>query len=434
MGEHGQGQGRSDEEGIRAAQTADEQAPRDARPAGKPGAGMTPLMRAIERRFVPNAENTDDPHVHTAYGQVASIVGIACNVALCLAKGAVGLVSGSVSIVADAVNNLSDASSNVVSLLGFKLACKPADEEHPYGHGRYEYLSGMVVAVLVVVVGIELVKSSVDKLVSPSPTDFGPAVVLVLALSILVKLWMARFNGSMGRAIGSQTLRATAADSRNDVIATSAVLVSAVVSALTGVDLDGWMGVAVGAFIVWGGIGLVRDTMDPLLGRTPDPRLVARIRDKILSYPGVLGTHDLMVHDYGPGRQFASAHVEMAAEADVLASHDTLDRIEQSFKNDDGLIMTLHYDPIVTNDPQSRDLRNWLSEQVKTIDARLTIHDLRTVPGTTHTNVIFDCVKPHDLAMTDSELRQRLSRIVASRDASFVCVVNLDQSYVSAEQ
>ena len=388
----------------------------------------------IVKTFVPDAGNVGDAAVRTRYGLVASITCIICNVALCLGKGAVGLVAGSVSIVADAVNNLSDASSNIVSLLGFKLASRPADEEHPYGHGRFEYLAGLVVAVLVCAIGINLLGSSADKIAHPEPTEFSAAVVVVLVASMLVKLWMAAFNRRLGRAISSDTLEATAVDSRNDVISTAAVLASAVISQLTSFDLDGWAGLAVGGFICWSGFELVRDAVSPLLGTVPDPAYVEHIRAKIMSYPGVLGTHDLMVHDYGPGRQFASAHVEMPVEADPMESHDLIDNIEQDFKNDDGLIVTLHYDPIVTDDPAVTDMRNWIDQAVKIIDPRITIHDLRTVPGPTHTNVIFDCVRPADLELSEEQLRRRVKQIVSDHYPRTVAKITIDESYVSSEQ
>lgn len=388
----------------------------------------------LVRHFVRMSEQTDDPAVRMRYGQFAGIVGIICNVMLCLGKGAIGLVSGSVSIVADAVNNLSDAASNIVSLLGFKLASRPADPEHPYGHGRYEYLAGLVVAALVLAIGINLVWSSVQKIIAPSPTEFSGALVAVLVLSIAVKLWMAAFNRSIGRRINSDTLEATAVDSRNDVISTAAVLACACISRATGVDLDGWAGLAVGAFICWSGVGLLRDTVSPLLGQAPSPELVEHIHDKILSYPGVLGTHDLMVHDYGPGRQFASAHVEMAAEADPLESHDLIDNIEQDFKMEDGLIVTLHYDPIVTDDPEVRDMRHWISHAVEEIDPRITVHDLRCVPGPTHTNVIFDCVRPAGSALSADELRERVARLVQGHYPRTIAKITVDESYVSSQQ
>ena len=388
----------------------------------------------LVRHFVRMSEQTDDPAVRMRYGQFAGIVGIICNVMLCLGKGAIGLVSGSVSIVADAVNNLSDAASNIVSLLGFKLASRPADPEHPYGHGRYEYLAGLVVAALVLAIGINLAWSSVQKIITPSPTEFSGALVAVLVLSIAVKLWMAAFNRSIGRRINSDTLEATAVDSRNDVISTAAVLACACISRVTGVDLDGWAGLAVGAFICWSGVGLLRDTVSPLLGQAPSPELVEHIHDKILSYPGVLGTHDLMVHDYGPGRQFASAHVEMAAEADPLESHDLIDNIEQDFKMEDGLIVTLHYDPIVTDDPEVRDMRHWISHAVEEIDPRITVHDLRCVPGPTHTNVIFDCVRPAGSALSSDELRERVARLVQGHYPRTIAKITVDESYVSSQQ
>lgn len=386
------------------------------------------------RHFVKDAEQTGTPAVRTRYGQFAGIVGICCNILLCLSKGAIGLISGSVSIVADAVNNLSDAASNIVSLLGFKLASRPADPEHPYGHGRYEYLAGLVVAALVLAIGINLVISSVQKILNPEPTEFSAALVVVLLLSIVVKLWMMAFNRTVGQRIESDTLEATAIDSRNDVITTAAVLVCACISQAAGIDLDGWAGLAVGLFICWSGVGLLGDTISPLLGQAPSPELVEHIHQKIMSYPGVLGTHDLMVHDYGPGRQFASAHVEMAAEADPLESHDLIDNIEQDFKTNDGLIVTLHYDPIVTDDPEVRDMRHWIAHAVQEIDPRITVHDLRCVPGPTHTNVIFDCVRPTDLPLSPEELRQRVATLVQDHFPRSIAKITIDESYVSSHQ
>ena len=388
----------------------------------------------LVKTFVPHADAVGDSEVRTRYGLLAGVVSIACNVILCVAKAGVGVLAGSVSIVADALNNLSDASSNIVSLLGFKLAAKPADHEHPYGHGRYEYLAGLVVAVLVCAIGINLLGSSAHRIFSPGATQYGAASFVVLALSMAVKLWMMRFNLRLGRAIDSETLKATAMDSRNDVIASGAVLASAAVSAATGVDLDGWAGLAVGGFICWSGVDLVHDAVGPLLGMAPDPAYVSHIRKKIMSYPGVLGTHDLMVHDYGPGRQFASAHVEMAGESDPFVTHDLLDNIEQDFLREEGLVMTLHYDPIVTNDPTVRDMRNWINRAVKDIAPGLSIHDLRRVPGPTHTNVIFDLVRPAECPLSAAELKRRVSKLVCGRWPEAVCKITVDSSYVSPQQ
>lgn len=388
------------------------------------------------RKFIKNYENIQDMEVRGAYGKFSGAVGIVCNGVLCIGKMLVGLISGSVSITADAVNNLSDASSSVISLLGFKLAGRPADREHPYGHGRYEYLSGLMVALLIMVIGVELLKSSVDKILHPAPVEFSWLSMGVLIFSILLKTWMMFFNNKMGRKINSGTLFATAADSRNDVITTSAVLVAALISNYTSLELDGYMGAAVALFILYSGFGLVRDTLDPILGRAPEPETVEAIRKKIMSYDGVLGTHDLMVHDYGPGRQFASVHVEMAAETDAIESHDIIDNIERDFMKNDGINMLVHYDPISTRDSETGEMREWISENIKSIDKRLTIHDLRLVKGRTHTNVIFDCVAPLDLKINEEELKDRIGSIISDRYPNYYSVITVDRSYapVAAEQ
>ncbi len=389
------------------------------------------MANFIIRRFVKNYKNTTDTEVRSAYGRVASVVGIICNAILFIGKILVGTLSGSVAVTADAVNNLSDASSSIISLFGFKLASRPADEEHPYGHGRYEYLSGLMVAVLIMVIGVEILKGSIDKIINPSSVEFSYVTIGVLVFSILLKLWMAIFNTKTGKIIKSKTLIATAADSRNDVITTFAVLVAMVVSNFTSLELDGWMGMLVALFILYSGFGLVKDTLDPMLGRAPEAEMVNGIKEKILSYPGVLGTHDLMVHDYGPGRQFASVHVEMAAENDVLESHDVIDNIERDFLQNDGLHMIVHMDPISTKDSLVNDLREWISHEVKNLDERLSIHDLRIVKGTTHTNVIFDCVVPHDIEIGEKEVKNFINNVVKEKYKNFYCVITVEHSYIS---
>ncbi|MCD8180982.1 MAG: cation diffusion facilitator family transporter [Firmicutes bacterium] len=385
----------------------------------------------IVKKFIKDCENVQDPAVRGAYGKFSSVVGILCNAALFIGKIIAGTISGSVSITADAVNNLSDASSSVIGLLGFKLASRPADEEHPYGHGRYEYLAGLMVALLIMIIGVELFRSSLDKVINPSAVQFSAVTVCVLALSILLKLWMAFFNTRMGKKINSKTLIATAADSRNDVITTAAVLAAAVISHFTNLELDGWMGLLVALFILYSGFGLVKDTLDPLLGKAPDEKQVNEIKNKILSYPGVMGTHDLMMHDYGPGRQFASVHVEMAAEDDVMASHDVIDNIERDFLSNDGLHMIVHFDPISTADSEVNDLREWINHEIKNLDSRLTIHDLRIVRGPTHTNVIFDCVVPYAVEIGKKEIKNFISNVVAEKYPSYYCVITIDRSYAA---
>ncbi len=387
------------------------------------------MTNFLIKRFIKDYENIQKTSVRSAYGKLSGVVGIVCNVLLCAVKLAAGLISGSVAITADAVNNLSDASSSIISLLGFKLAERPADDEHPYGHGRYEYLSGLMVALLIMIIGVELLKSSVDKILHPERVMFSVATACVLLFSIVLKLWMAFFNTKMGKTINSGTLEATAADSRNDVITTSAVLIAAIASKFTNVELDGFMGAAVALFILYSGFGLVKDTLDPILGKAPEPETVKAIKEKILSYPGVIGTHDLMVHDYGPGRQFASVHVEMAAESDVLESHDVIDNIERDFLKNDGIHMLVHYDPISASDSETSELRNWIAEKIKEIDSRLTIHDLRIVKGKTHTNVIFDCVVPYDTGIEEKEIKKRINNMVQENYPDHFCVITIDRSY-----
>lgn len=380
------------------------------------------------RRFIKNSDRTQDPAVRTEYGKLFSVTGILANLFLFFIKLTAGWLTSSVSIMADAVNNLSDASSSIISLLGFKLAAKPADEEHPYGHGRYEYLSGLTVSVLILVIGLELLKSGVERVLHPEPVAFGWIPAAILLLSIAVKLWMMRFGRKIGGKIASKTIVAAAADSRNDVVSTTAVLISSAISWFTPLQLDGAIGIAVALFILYSGFRLVQDAIAPLLGKAPDPEFAESIRQRILSYPGVLGTHDLMIHDYGPGRQFASVHVEMAAENDVTESHDVIDNIERDFIRD-GLNVIVHFDPIVTKDDALYDVRHWLSEAVKTIDPLLTVHDLRIVTGTTHTNLIFDCVVPVGFQESDAALKKRITALVQERFPSYYCVITVDKSY-----
>ena len=386
------------------------------------------MTNILIRLFIRNRTEVHDTAVRNSYGKLSGWVGIVCNILLCIGKFVTGFISGSVSVTADAANNLSDASSSIINLFGFKLSEQAADEEHPFGHARYEYISGFVIAVLVLVIGFELLKGSIDKIIHPSAVEFSWVTIGVLGASILVKLWMMLFNLKIGKLISSQSLEATAADSRNDCISTSAVLAAALISHFAGVELDGWMGVLVAAFILYSDINLVREAMSPLLGKAPDPEMVESIRRRIMSYDEVLGTHDLMVHDYGPGRVFASVHVEMAAEKNVLESHDIIDNIERDFL-ESGLNLVIHYDPIVTADSAVGKTRQEISCIARNIDERLTIHDLRMVPGTTHTNVIFDCVVPPGFKMDDGELKEEISRFVRQAHPDFYCVITVEQSF-----
>ena len=388
----------------------------------------------ILKLFVKDYKNAERPSVRSAIGKTAGGVAIGVNVLLSLLKILAGafLLGGSVSVIADGVNNLSDAASGLISLLGFKLAEKPADAEHPYGHGRYEYLSGLMVALLILVIGVELLKSSVVKIFSPGKTGFSLIARSILLFSVLGKLWLMYFNRSLSLRIHSETLRATSADSRNDVITTLSVLIAALISRFTGFDLDGYIGAAVALFILYSGYGLVKSTIDPLLGKAPDQSFIDHIEQKVLSYEGVLGTHDLMVHDYGPGRQFASIHVEISADIDALKGHELIDRIEQDFKKE-GLSVVIHYDPICNSDSELGEFRLWLEQEVKKIDPSLSIHDIRMVPCATHTNLIFDCVVPSSSQKSDRQVKEELTTIIRDSYPAYLPVIHIDRSYLSTK-
>ncbi len=382
--------------------------------------------------FVRDKDNVTDINVRTAYGKFSGAVGIVCNVILFIIKLLAGLLSGSVAIIADAVNNLTDASSSVVNIIGFKLAAKPADDEHPYGHGRYEYLAALTVSVLVMVIGYETLMSGVGKILEPSAVELSIITVIILALSMLLKLWMMFFNMSIGKKIKSTALIATAQDSRNDVISTGAVLIAAIISHFSGFELDGYMGVAVALFILYSGFGLIKEAISPLLGNPPDSEFVEEVKAEIMSHEGVLGIHDMMIHDYGPGRRFASAHVEMAAEAPVMDSHDVIDNIERELYSKFNLMTSIHYDPIVTKDEHLAELKVYLTKAISELEPEASMHDLRTVPGPTHTNVIFDCVLPRTSKYKESEFKRAISEKVAESYKNHYCVITVDRDFTGA--
>ena len=383
------------------------------------------------RIFVKDYENTKDPQVRERYGKFAGVVGILSNVILCAAKILVGAISGSIAIIADGINNLADASSSIITLAGFKLSSLPEDKEHPYGHARIEYISDMIVSVLIVVVGIELIKSSADKIMHPSPLEFSWSIIVVLLLAIAIKIWQALFNINIGKRINSLTLTATGTDSRNDVIATTVVLISIIVGKLTGLQIDGYMGCLVALFIIWSGIGLVKETMSPLLGEAPDPELVNAISDMALSYDGVLGIHDLVVHNYGPGRIFASIHIEVDAEADMMESHDMIDNIEREMAKKLHIEITGHLDPVRTNDPVVKKMVQLTSEVAAQIDGVSNIHDLRIVTGPTHTNVIFDTVVASNCTLSLKEIHEAFQKAVKTEGDNYFVVINFDKPYTS---
>lgn len=366
------------------------------------------MTNTLLRLFVKHADQPKDPKVRSAVGKLSGAVGIACNLLLAAGKLAVGTLSHSVSITADALNNFSDAASSIVTLLGFKLAEKPADADHPYGHARFEYLSGLAVAVLILLIGLELAKSSFQKILAPTAVDFSWVSMAVLAGSIAVKLWMFLFNRNLGDLIGSAALTATAADSRNDCISTGAVLLAGLLEHFAHLRIDGWMGFAVALFILYSGWELAKDTISPLLGEATDPELRQLIVDYIDECPKVLGYHDLMVHDYGPGQRFASIHVEMDQREDPLVCHELIDDMERECLESHGVHLVIHYDPVVTNDPALDRLRQLVLAILHVKDSRLSIHDFRMVPGSGHTNLIFDVALPADLRGQEDTIRSSL--------------------------
>ena len=381
------------------------------------------------RTFIKNSDHSEDPKVRAAIGILSGIVGIVCNVLLCGGKLAVGIATGSVSITADAMNNLSDATSSVVTMLGFRLAERPADEEHPFGHARYEYLSGLAVSALILIIGVELAKSSLDKVLHPAAVEFGWTTAAVLVGSILVKLWMSLFNTRLGKTIHSATLAATAADSRNDVITTSAVLLAALIEHFTAFRADGWMGLAVSCFILYSGVGLAKDTISPLLGENADPELREKIVDNIRACPKVLGFHDLMVHDYGPGQRFASIHVEMDRREDPMECHEIIDDLERECLKSHGVHLVIHYDPIVTDDPELDRMHVRVEQLLHTYDIRLGVHDFRMVPGKGHVNLIFDVVLPTDLRGQEADITAALEKALNQNSGvTYYPVITFDQS------
>ncbi len=381
------------------------------------------------RTFVKDSQHLEQPGVRFAVGQLAGLVGVVCNVLLFAGKLAVGLLTRSVSITADAMNNLSDATSSVVTMLGFRLAGRPADEDHPYGHARYEYLSGLVVAALILVIGVELGKSSLEKILHPTPVEFNLVTACVLAASIAIKLWMGHFNRQLGAKIQSSTLDATAADSRNDAISTTAVLLAACIQYFTKVNLDGFMGLAVAIFILYSGIGLARDTISPLLGENADPELREKITDYIRTSPKVLGYHDLMVHDYGPGQRFASIHVEMDYREDPMECHEIIDDMERECLESHGVHLVIHYDPVVTDNPELDRIHVRVEQVLHQIDIRLGVHDFRMVPGKGHTNLIFDVVLPTDLRGQEERIQTHLRQeLNATSETKYYPVITFDQS------
>ena len=390
------------------------------------------MIALLSKWFIRDRDNVTDPAVRRAYGSLCGFVGIALNLLLFAGKFFAGIISGSIAVTADAFNNLSDAGSSVITLLGFRLAGKKPDPDHPFGHGRMEYVSGLVVAALILLMGVELGKSSFEKILHPAAVDFSVLAIVILAVSVAVKLYMSFYNTAVGKKINSAAMLATAADSRSDAISTAAVLAAMLVAKFTNLMIDGYVGMIVAVLILIAGVKAGKETLDPLLGQAADKELVDEIEMIVMSHAPICGIHDLVVHDYGPGRMMITLHAEVPAHGDILELHDVIDTAEVDLAEKLGCMATIHMDPIVTNDDGiTGELRHRVQELVKTIDERITIHDFRMVPGPTHTNLIFDAVVPYDEKLPHDEVEKRIKELVHNMESNtYFAVVKVETPYV----
>lgn len=388
------------------------------------------MISLLIRMLVKNKEQVNDPVVRRKYGEVCGMAGILLNLLLFVGKFIAGQLSGSIAVTADAFNNLSDAGSSVVTLIGFRLAGRKPDPDHPFGHGRIEYVSGLMVALIILMMAFELIKSSVEKIITPQPVDTSLTVIIILIASIGVKLYMSMYNRKYGRKINSSAMLATSVDSLSDCISTAVVLAAAVIAKFTTFNIDGWCGLLVGIFILIAGVRAVLDTLSPLLGQPPEKEFVDQIEQIVTAHDDILGIHDLVVHDYGPGRRMISLHAEVDAEGNVLELHDLIDNIELELRHVLDCEAVIHMDPIVDNE-ETRSLKAMVVEVVQDIDSALTIHDFRVVTGVTHTNLIFDLVMPFDYSTTEEKLREMVDAAVKERRSDCFTVIQIDRSYIS---
>ena len=385
------------------------------------------MVNFLIKTFIKNSENTENPKIRQKYGTLSSIVGIICNVLLFLIKYAMGTLSHSISIVSDAFNNLSDCAGCLVTLLGYKMASKPADKNHPFGHGRMEYLTSLIIAALIIFVGIELLKNSVEKIINPVEIRFSFAVLISLVFSIAVKLWMAVFNAELGKKINSSVLTATAKDSKSDVIATSATLIALICSLFTTLPVDGVMGLLVSVFILKSGYDIVKDTVDELLGKPADPEIINHIKEYVLKNDKIIGIHDLIIHSYGPGNMIGSCHVEVKSNESFTEVHDIVDSIEREIHNNLNILMTIHMDPIEVNDMLTNKCKKLVNNIIHSIDSSLDLHDFRIVSGESHTNLIFDLVVPFECKYSNEELKQKIDMQLSKENINYYTVIVFDK-------
>lgn len=387
---------------------------------------MTALLVKL---FIKDSENYSDKKVRTSYGVLSSITGIVLNLILAGAKYAAGVISGSISITADAINNLSDAGSSIVLFFGVKISAKPPDKDHPYGHGRVEYISAFIVSFFVLFMGVELFKDSVDKIIHPEPVKFSFLSLAILVISILCKLWLGVFNKNLGKKINSAPMMAVMKDSFSDCLATGVAAISIIVSAFSDINIDGYLGIVVAVFIFIAGFDILRETLGDILGRPPEAEFVEEITEKIMSYPHVCGVHDMIIHDYGPSCRFASVHAEVPSDEDIMELHDIIDGIERDIYNEYGMLTSIHMDPVVINDERINELRKMTQDAVERIDERLSIHDFRVVEGPSHTNLIFDTLLPSDMKCHDREICQKIEDEISKIDERFFCVITVDHAF-----
>lgn len=389
------------------------------------------MIKLLAKIFIKDSQNTADSKVRVAYGYLCGAVGIALNILLFAGKIIAGTISGSVAVTADAFNNLSDAGSSIISLIGFRLASQKPDPHHPFGHGRFEYIASLIISIIIILMGFELGKSSFEKIIAPQAVEYSAVTFAVLGASVLVKLYMFFYNNSVGKKIDSATMRATAMDSISDAVSTGAVLISAVIAMITNLALDGWMGLVVAAFIMVTGFKSAKETIDSLLGTPPSPEFVKQIEDMALQYDDIIGVHDMIVHNYGPGRTFVSLHAEVPSDGDIVAIHDTVDNAEREIAKELGCLVTIHMDPVDVHDEHTAQLRENVSEIIKQINPDITFHDFRVVSGPTHTNLIFDIVSPMDCGLSDQELADTIADKIHQCNESYFAVINVDKDFAS---
>lgn len=376
-----------------------------------------------------NAEGESQEKIRGRCGNAAAVTGILCNIFLCVIKGLAGIIFNSVAILADAVNNLSDAGNSIIALIGFFISEKPADEDHPYGHARFEYLSCLFVSFVIMGLAISLLKTSVLKIFNPQPIDKSAVAIGVLIVSIAIKIWMGFFYKKVGTKINSSVILANSKDSFNDVIATFAVLLTTLIAAFTDINLDAYAGSLVAVFIFISGLSIMKETVNNLLGTMPDPGLVKGIIEKLCSYDGVMGIHDLVVHSYGPDKYFATVHVEVPCDVNILTSHDMIDNIERDFARDMNINLVIHLDPVITSDEVVVKTRHTVYDIVKEIDSEFSIHDFRMVKGDTHSNLIFDIAVPSGCRLSDKEIKEAVSSEVKKKNENYYCVITVDRNY-----